>query len=78
MTMRKTERSVPAGKFKAECLRLLDEVAATGRPLIVTKNGRPVARIVPAERLKPGALASVISFNGDITAPIDVKWDAAE
>jgi prevent-host-death family protein len=76
--MGRSERSIPAGKFKAECLRLLDEVAATGRPLIVTKHGRAVARIVPAERLKPGALASVISFHGDITAPIDAKWDAVE
>lgn len=78
MTMGKTERIVPAARFKAECLHLLDEVASTGRALVVTKHGRPVARIVPAQRLKPGALASLISFHGDITAPLDIPWDAAE
>jgi prevent-host-death family protein len=70
------ERSIPAGKFKARCLSLLDEVAATGRALVVTKRGRAVARITPAERLQPGALAGVITFHGDITAPIDAEWAA--
>jgi prevent-host-death family protein len=74
--MSSRDRTVPAGRFKAQCLRLLDEVAATGRALVVTKRGRPVARIVPADRLQPGALAGVIRFLGDITEPIDAEWDA--
>ena len=73
--MSNDERRVPAGKFKAQCLGLLDEVAATGRVLIVTKRGRPVARISPVDRLKAGSLAGVITFHGDITAPIDAEWD---
>ena len=77
MTMARLERSVPAGKFKAQCLGLLDEVAATGRELVVTKHGRPVARIVPIDRLKAGALAGVIRFHGDITEPIEADWEAA-
>ena len=67
---------MPAGKFKAQCLSVLDDVAATGRTLVVTKHGRPVARITPARRLKPGALAGVIRFHGDITAPIEAEWEA--
>jgi prevent-host-death family protein len=68
------DRTVAAGRFKAECLSLLDDVAATGRPLVVTKRGRPVARVVPVARLKPGALKGVVRFVGDIVAPLDVEW----
>lgn len=41
---------ISATQFKARCLRLLDEVAETREPLIITKRGRPVARVEPAER----------------------------
>jgi prevent-host-death family protein len=44
------EQSVPAGEFKQRCLALLDRVAETGTPIVVTKRGRPVARVVPIER----------------------------
>jgi prevent-host-death family protein len=83
MTMvKKRERSVPAGEFKAKCLRLLDEVAATGQALIVTKHGKPVARIVPAhdqpvEEIRKSLRRSVL-FEGDVLSPIDEKWDADE
>jgi prevent-host-death family protein len=38
---------IPAGTFKARCLELMDEVATTGRDVVVTKRGRPVARLAP-------------------------------
>ena len=40
-------RSISAGKFKDTCLRILDEVAATRTPVMITKWGRPVARLTP-------------------------------
>lgn len=40
-------REITATQFKARCLRLLDEVAETGQPLVITKRGRPVARLEP-------------------------------
>ncbi|MYG98868.1 MAG: type II toxin-antitoxin system Phd/YefM family antitoxin [Acidimicrobiaceae bacterium] len=40
-------RTIPAGQFREQCLRLMDEVNATGARLIVTKHGRPVAALVP-------------------------------
>lgn len=40
---------ITATQFKARCLQLLDEVADTGQPLVVTKSGRPVARIEPID-----------------------------
>lgn len=39
--------TITASQFKAQCLRLLDEVAETGQPLVITKHGRPVARLGP-------------------------------
>lgn len=47
MVMSSPEKKITATQFKARCLRLLDEVAATGETLIITKHGRPVARVEP-------------------------------
>jgi prevent-host-death family protein len=41
------DKEITATQFKARCLRLLDEVAETGEPLVITKHGRPVARVEP-------------------------------
>lgn len=40
-------RTIAAGRFKAQCLRLLDEVAETGETIVVTKRGKPVAKVEP-------------------------------
>ena len=40
--------SIPAAVFKAECLKLMDQVARTGQPVVITKHGKPVARLVGA------------------------------
>jgi prevent-host-death family protein len=54
-------REITATQFKARCLRLLDEVAETGETLIVTKHGRPVARVEPP--LRPDDLRGSVKFN---------------
>jgi prevent-host-death family protein len=41
-----TEVEIPAGEFKARCLKLMDEVRTTRRPIVITKRGKPVARLV--------------------------------
>lgn len=43
------KKVVAAGAFKQGCLALIDEVAASGREIVVTKRGKPVARLVPIE-----------------------------
>ena len=43
---------IKASEFKAKCLKLMDQVAETGEEIVVTKNGRPVSRLVPY-RTKP-------------------------
>ena len=45
--MSMTTKTIAAGAFKQGCLAISDEVAATHRPVIITKRGRPVARLVP-------------------------------
>lgn len=72
-------RTMKASEFKAKCLAVMDEVASTGEPVVVTKNGKPVAEVVPHRRRKKdafGILKGQIRITGDIISPIDVKWDA--
>ena len=40
-------KKMPAGKFKAQCLPVMKEVRATREPVLITKRGRPVAKLVP-------------------------------
>ncbi len=72
-------KTIKASEFKAKCLKIMDEVAATGEPVLITKNGEPVARLVPGRR-RPrtlfGALKGSVSIEGDIIAPIRTRWDA--
>jgi prevent-host-death family protein len=72
MTMK---RHVPAGRFKAECLALLDQVAETRQPLVVTKHGRPVAEVVPVPARKGPSLRGSVTVLGDIVAPVLGPWN---
>ena len=44
-----TQETIAAGEFKQKCLALIDQVAATGVPIIISKYGKPVARLMPLE-----------------------------
>jgi prevent-host-death family protein len=72
---------MPAGQFKARCLKVMDEVRSTREPVVITKKGRPVAKLVPAEELPAdflGRLAGAMKIVGDITRPLEDAevWDA--
>jgi prevent-host-death family protein len=72
-------RSIKASEFKAKCLGLMDEVARTGDAVVITKNGKPVADLVPhrGQKSNPlGLLKDRLFITGDIMSPIDVPWDA--
>ena len=43
-------KTIKASEFKAKCLGIMDDVAATGEPVMITKNGVPVAELIPAKR----------------------------
>ena len=70
-------RVVPAGEFKAHCLALLDEVNETGEELVITKRGRPVARVLPARGADVSSLRGSVLWEGDIISPIEDEWNAA-
>ena len=66
-------RTIPAGRFKSQCLGLMDEVQATCEPLIITKHGKPVAKLVPADPASDdifGFLAAKGRIVGDVMSTI--------
>jgi prevent-host-death family protein len=80
--MSKTDRAVPAAAFKAKCLALLDEVAATRQPLVVTKRGRAVARLVPVDSSEQRSIFGAAGGSVLYLAPdtelfsTDAEWNA--
>ena len=74
----KSQASIAASEFKAECLSLLDSVAKTRRPLVITKRGKPVARLVPMPDAPAlfGALSASVVGEGDLVSGIAEAWDA--
>ena len=72
-------RTMKASEFKAKCLRLMDEVATSGEEIVITKNGRPTARLLPwRKRFEDwfGADRDRIEFTGDIISPTDLECEA--
>ena len=67
-----TEKSIAAGLFKAHCLKLMDRVARERQPLVVTKRGRPVVKIVPTET-RPGSLYGYMKDTGSVAGDIGVR-----
>lgn len=69
--------TISASRFKARCLALLDEIAEGGGELVVTKRGRPVAKLVPVD--EEASLRGSVTYNvsdEDLIAPIAVDWKA--
>jgi prevent-host-death family protein len=79
--MATNQLEIPAGEFKARCLKLMDEVQRTRRPVVITKRGKPVARLVPVEKPEPrrsifGCMKGTVTILGDIISPIEQEWNA--
>jgi prevent-host-death family protein len=74
MVAKKPESTVPAGEFKTHVLQLLDRVARTGRGIVITKRGKPVARLEPLR--EPPSLEGSVIYEGDIISPIDETWES--
>lgn len=71
--------NIPAAVFKAECLKLMDEVARTGQPVVITKHGKPVAQLVPIppqSRSLFGYMKNTVQIKGNVVAPINEEWSA--
>jgi prevent-host-death family protein len=74
-------KQIPAGVFKARCLAVMKKVQMTGEPVIVTKRGAPVVKVVPVESEKNdifGFMAGKVKIVGDIESPIPVEWEVTK
>lgn len=72
-------KTMSAAAFKATCLEVLDRVAETHQGVVVTKRGKPVARVVPlVDRPQQivGALKGTVDIRGDIISPVKAPWKA--
>lgn len=69
---------ISAGQFKAKCLKLMDEVRDRREEVVITKRGKPVARLVPCDE-KPthlfGCMKGTVTILGDVVSPTGEKWD---
>jgi prevent-host-death family protein len=70
-------KTVSAGKFKDQCLRIMDSVARTKTPVVVTKRGRPVVQVVPYGEDSPSeSLAGSILKETGTVFRTGEEWDA--
>jgi prevent-host-death family protein len=66
-------KTMAAGEFKARCLQVMDQVSSTRTPVVITKRGKPIAKLVPAEEGRSEVFDSLkgrIEILGDIVSPV--------
>jgi prevent-host-death family protein len=85
MTMDPTDkpvREISATAFKGSCVQLLDQVAQRRLPVVITKRGKPVAKLVPIDAGPVdifGCMAGTVQIVGDIVSPLDdLDWTGDE
>ena len=69
---------IGAAHFKSQCLKLMDQVQQTREEVIITKHGKPVAKLVPVEESSHsivGFMQGSVRVVGDIVAPVDEIWE---
>lgn len=75
----RSPQTISASEFKARCLELMDRVQQDRNEIVVTKYGKPVAKLVPF-REKPasilGFLKGTVTFHGDVVEPTGEAWEA--
>lgn len=71
---------IAAGEFKTHCLGLMEKIRLHHQTVIITKRGKPIAKLVPFENEGPqpifGYLKGRAAIKGDIVAPTGESWDA--
>lgn len=74
-------QTLKASEFKAKCLKLMDEVQKTGEEIVITKNGKPVSRLVPYRVKAPSLLGlhqEIISSADNDTFSTGESWAAED
>jgi len=72
-------QTIKASEFKAKCLHLMDVVNETNEELIITKNGKPISRLVPYQKQLDTLLGlhkGKVNSHDDLINPIDEAWNA--
>ncbi len=71
---------IAAGQFKAQCLQLMDQVQQSREEIVITKHGKPVAKLVPVDESESrsvlGYLRGTVEIVGDIVSPLEEEWEA--
>ncbi len=73
-------KTMAISQFKAQALKIIDQIAQDHETMIITKRGKPLARILPYEEnedtAKPGQLADTLVFEEDIVSPLgEDMWE---
>jgi len=74
--------AIPISKFKATCLRVIENIRQSGESILITKNGKPVAMVsppsLPSTEKGFGYFRGKFKITGDIISPISdpEEWDA--
>jgi len=75
-------QKIPAAQFKSQCLAVMEQVSQSGRPVMVTKHGKPVVKIIPVKSDEDeifGFLAGKVRIVGDVENTIPLSdWNLPE
>ena len=69
--------SLTVSKFKATCLAVVEQVAKSKKPVLITKRGKPIAELIPyEEETEQAPLKDTVAFMGDIISPVTAEdWE---
>ena len=73
------KRYIAAGKFKTECLKMMDDVKISGQEIVITKHRVPIVKLCPIlnkENKLFGALKGTVHIKGDLLEPLEEEWNA--
>ena len=74
-------KQMAASAFKARCLAVMKKVQTTGEPVVVTKRGEPLVKVVPIKPEKNdvfGFMTGKVKILGDIESPIPIEWEVTK
>lgn len=72
-------KTIKASEFKAKCLGIMNEIAKTGEEVVVTKNGKPMTRMVPYKQLTESPIGlhkGLWKLEDDLVESVGEKWEA--
>lgn len=80
--MKRDLKTIPAGEFKSQCLKLMEIVQRTRKSITITKRGKPIAKLAPLDSEEDqwfGRLKGKVKIVGDIESPIDPPeaWESS-